>query len=87
MSESPEPNYCHDPEILDEAKALGIKDPNKLALAKSVGEATMYGGVDRARVWLERQIEKIRENKLRQKKTKISDNAKRDILKRHGVGD
>lgn len=87
MSELPKPNYCHDPEILEEAKALGIKDPNKLALAKSVGEATMYGGVDRARVWLERQLEKIRENKRRQKKSRISDKDKRDILKRHGVND
>ena len=86
MSELKNPNYCHDPEILDEADALGVKNRKTRNLALSVGEATMYGGVERARIWLIRQLEKIKENKLKQRKSRLSDKQKAEILKKGGQG-
>lgn len=73
--------YCHDPEIDEEARRIGVKDKRAINNAKSMGEGP-YNALDAALLFLARIREASKKNK--QPKTRKSDREKREILRRHG---
>jgi len=82
MTEKP-PNYCHDSDLEQIAKKLGLVSRSIINTALSIGEG-MYNGFDVAENFLIKQAEKRRLNKLRQPKTRLSKQQKKENLKRHG---
>jgi hypothetical protein len=75
-------NYCHDSEIEEAGRHLGITDPNLLNRAFSIGEG-MYRGIDQAVGFLTTIKEKMIDNKQSQPKKRLSKKQKQEILQRY----
>ena len=77
-----DPNYCHDPDLRNIARFLGVISRGAVNLALSIGEGA-YTAFDAAEHFLVQQAEQRKLNKLKQPKTKLSKKTKREIIERN----
>lgn len=75
-----DPNYCHDPDLIETGKKLGIIG-SVINTALSIGEG-MYNAVEVAEEFLIEQARRNKQNKANQPKTRLSKKQKTEIKKR-----